>query len=266
MFDHLGRFFGFFVVLRDNIVPWQFAQAAQAEPGPEHGKPVQSFRLVFKGGHEIVDHVQKDQPGFIMLGAFEGQAVSPLLGQAFLGDVFRKFQALGFHADVLHKNGVSIEFVGKYLFHLADAFSYYGTKTFPPGHLVDQFQGIKTVAETQIHSAGMPSGEKIVFKAFHDKSDGGPHGNGIHSIGIAVEIDFQNGMGIKNPQVGTASGNGFIFRTVYKDFGTLIRAGEGGEIFDAVGTGHCTPAPAPVKTLVKDMLIHIFADHSGFRV
>ena len=35
-------------------------------------------------------HVEKNQPGFIMLWPLEGKAVSALLGEGFLGHVFGK--------------------------------------------------------------------------------------------------------------------------------------------------------------------------------
>ena len=45
--------------------------------------------------------IDKNEPGFIVLRAFERQGVAPLLCQGFPGDVHRKFEALRFHAKFI---------------------------------------------------------------------------------------------------------------------------------------------------------------------
>ena len=48
MFHYFSRFGRVFVVLRNNVVPGQFAQAAEPEPGSKHRKPVQGLGLLLK--------------------------------------------------------------------------------------------------------------------------------------------------------------------------------------------------------------------------
>ena len=54
--------------------------------------------------------------------------------------------------------------------------------------------------------------DQSALEALHDEGDARAHADGVQAVGIAVEIDLQNGEGVENPQVGAAAGNGFIFR------------------------------------------------------
>ncbi len=195
-----------------------------------------------------------------MLGAFERQSVSPLLGQRFLGHVFGKLQPLGLHADILQHSRISAELLGKNFLHATDPLS--DNRAEPPagGHLVNQLQGIEAVAEREVHAAGVVRIDQSPFKTFHDEGDAGSHADGIQAVGIAVKVDLQNGEGIENPQVGTAAGNGFIFGPIHEYPLPFIRAGERHEILDPVGAGHGAAFPAAIKSRIEELCKNLPAD------
>ena len=67
VFSRVSRIFG---IRMTNIYPGQFAQTDDVKPGAEQGKPFQCLGFLFEGRHFIINLIQKDQPGFIMLGTF----------------------------------------------------------------------------------------------------------------------------------------------------------------------------------------------------
>jgi hypothetical protein len=109
-------------------------------------------------------------------------------------------------------------------FHATDALARNGPKTLAGSHLVDQFQRVETVAERQVHAAGVIRVDQPTFEALHDKGDARSHADGIQAVGITVKVDFQNGEGVENAQVGAAAGNGFIFRPVHEDLRAFYTA------------------------------------------
>jgi len=116
----LGGRVGFVVIRRHNVVPGQFAQAAQAKPGAEHGVVEQGVGFIFEGWDLVVDHVHENQPGFVVLGAFVGEREAALLRQALFVQVFGVFQTFVFHADIFQQLRVCAKALHKNLFQAAD--------------------------------------------------------------------------------------------------------------------------------------------------
>ena len=151
---HLGRFLGLLVVFGRDVVPGQFAQAMQAEPGAPHREVMQGLGLVLEGRQQVVDLIHEDQPGFVVLRTFGRQAKTALLGKRFLGQVFRDFHTLDFHADIVQKFGIGAIFADKQFLHVTHALTDDHAKAFAARHLVEQFQRRRAVAEVQFQTAG----------------------------------------------------------------------------------------------------------------
>ena len=104
------------------------------------------------------------------------------------------------------------------------------------------------------------------FKTFHGKSGGRAHRNGVQPIGVTVEIHFHNGAGIKNTEVGAATGDGFILGPVHKYFPSFKRSGQRYEILDSVRAGHRAAHPAAVKAGIKKMAIGLLTQIGCLRM
>ena len=80
----LGNFGGFCIlgiVFGFHIIPWKFTEPCKPEPRTEHREIMKGLSLFLESGDLVVDHVHKDQPGFVMLGAFVGHCITALLCQ-----------------------------------------------------------------------------------------------------------------------------------------------------------------------------------------
>ena len=128
---------------------------------------------------------------------------------------------------------------------------------------MEEFQCSKAIAERQIHPPGVRRVDQPGFIAFHCKSDGGSKGYGVQSISIAVEIHFGDRKGIKNSEIGSAAGDGFVLRSIHKDLLSLKRSGHWDKILNAVGTCHGAAHPAAVKPLMENVPVGIGTDISG---
>ncbi len=224
---------------------------------------MEGLGLLFEGGHEVVDHVQENEPSLVVLRALQREAVTSLLREGLLGHVFGKLKTLGFHADVCQYERVGAEVPSEDFLHFPDTQTHDGTETFAPGHLVDAFQGRRSVSEIKIEPAGVSPVNEPGFEAFHRKGKGGADGYGVESVGVAVEIYFGDGVGIENPEIGPAAGDGIVFGAVNKNFPAAVGAGHRDEILDPVGTGNGASQPAAVKAFVEKAPVHLLAQIEG---
>src|SRR5690606_26956136 len=101
-------------------------------------------------------------------------------------------------------------------------------------------------AKAQIQSAHLFPGDLTALVAFHDEGSTGGGGDQVDSVGIAVEIFFEDSLGIKNTQVCTQTSNTFIFRSVHSHALTGVRTTGEQAVISAFGTGHGAAIPAAI--------------------
>ncbi len=82
------------------IDPGKLAEPHRIKPGANQWKPLQGVGLHLKRGYFIVNLINENQPGLVMLRPLEGEAVSALLCQRLFANIQREFQALDFHSKL----------------------------------------------------------------------------------------------------------------------------------------------------------------------
>ena len=67
---------------------------------------------------------------------------------------------------------------------------------------MQQFEHSLAVAKAQVQPAHLFLGDLIALVALHDEGGGRGKGDQVDAVGVAVEVFFQNSLGIKHAQVG----------------------------------------------------------------
>jgi len=159
-----------------------------------------------------------------VLRTFGRHGEAALLGKAFLVGIFGIFQPLNFHTNVLQQLWICAEFLHKNLFQLADAQTGNPAKAFPARYLVHQLKNRLAVTKTQVQSTHLLPGDLTALVALHDKGGASGEGDQVNTIGVAVEVFFQDRLGVKHAQVGTQPCGTLIFRSVHSHTLTSIRS------------------------------------------
>ena len=181
-----------------------------------------------------------------MLGALVGEGVAALLGQGFLGQVLAVFQALAFHADVLEQGGVAPALGDEKFLHLLHAQPGDEAEAFAAAHLVHHLQVGLGVAPGEVQAAGAFQVEDAALEALHGEGAQGAVGDGADAVGIAVEVQFQQPVGIEDAAVGAQAGGVLVFRAFHGDHVALVGSRAQDHPVGALGAGHGTSVPAAV--------------------
>ncbi len=85
----------------------------------------------------------------------------------------------------------------------------------------------------------------LAFVAFHDERNQGGVGNQVDAVGVAVKVLLQDGLGVKDAQVGAQPGGAFVLRAIHGHALPGVRPGQQLEVVGRSGARHRAAVPQP---------------------
>ncbi|OQB01133.1 MAG: hypothetical protein BWY25_01364 [Chloroflexi bacterium ADurb.Bin222] len=260
---HVMWNFGGFGALRvfgiHHIIPGQLAEATQAEPGAPHGEVVQRLGLVLKSGQLIVHHVHEDEPGLVVLRPFVGERITALLCERFLRHVHGILHALVLHADVVQELRIGAVVLDEVGFGFMDAQSDDLADPFAARQLVERFQGRRRIPEGQLQPAGLFPVENAGLVTLHQKAHGVAEGDRVNAVGVAIEVEFEDRIGVEDATRASDRADGLVLRPVHDNLLPFVGAGLQLEAIHGMGAGHGAAVPAAIGQALREALFPIGA-------